>query len=601
MEDQKFLQGIKSTLYGSGCSLTATVITVSYLRFPDGTEVVTGDLGELNYATIGTGENQEIISFTEDITKNANGTTTLNVCVRGLQFGTPYTADSSLRRAHGGGTRFVMSNNPQLYADLLSTDNDETITGKYTFPGGGTANAPVSGTVYSEPTDDLEYVSKKYADDLAIAGSPKATEAVYGITKLSVAAVSPTDPIAVGDNDTRVSPVSLATVTAGQVQAMAGTSGTPSTANKYVTNDDTTSTPTADAVVRAGADALIAGKWVNAVTKTLIAGETINGATTPVAVYLGTDNEVYAADGNNIGKVNVIGFAVSNGTNGNSIDVQTAGYVTGFTGLTTGVSYFVSDSQTLSVAPGTFRVMVGRAVSTTTILIDIENQRLWQRGLIGDGGLVTSFGKDWGASISGGGGTAINERKTAQISANSASADDRGQITGSGIAAGDSSTESNISFALGSELQARTYMSAITGNSLVGMFIGFSPKVFADPDTQVNTTNHAGFFWMHTVGGGSTWTLYTSNANGTTQTINTIGGYADPFTERTYLIQYDLQEIRFYIDGVLVRTHNTNMPTGQTGVNTHGVYAWSDAAGGTARWDNVYVTKQLSYWVASFN
>jgi len=262
------------------------------LRFPDGTEVVTGDLGELNYATIGTGENQEIISFTEDITKNANGTTTLNVCVRGLQFGTPYTADSSLRRAHGGGTRFVMSNNPQLYADLLSTDNDETITGKYTFPGGGTANAPVSGTVYSEPTDDLEYVSKKYADDLAIAGSPKATEAVYGITKLSVAAVSPTDPIAVGDNDTRVP-------TQGENDALVGTSGTPSASNKYVTNDDTTSTPAADKVVRALGTGKIDNSWISTTTfglpalkSTFLAGENITAGNLVSATYYQADGGV---------------------------------------------------------------------------------------------------------------------------------------------------------------------------------------------------------------------------------------------------------------------------------------------------------------------
>jgi len=226
---------------------------------------------------------------------------------------------------------------------------------------------------------------------------------------------------------------------------------------------------------------------------------------------------------------------------------------------------------------------------------------MWQRGMIGDGGLVTSFGKDWVASVTGGSGTASNDRKTAIISSNSGSTDDRGQITGDGREYGDTSNQSNLSFSLGAELQASAVPNSVTGNELVGYFIGFSPKVFADPDTQVNTTNHIGFFWIRVAGGGSTWTLYTSNANGTTQTINTIVGYANPFTERKYLIQYDLQAIRFYIDGVLVQTQTTNMPTGQMGVNTPGVYAWSDAAGGTAGWANVNVTKQLSYWVASFN
>jgi hypothetical protein len=55
----------------------------------------------------------------------------------------------------------------------------------------------------------------------------------------------------VGDNDTRVSPVSLATVTAGQVAGLAGTSGTaPSSTNKFVDNSDTSTTSVANKVVR---------------------------------------------------------------------------------------------------------------------------------------------------------------------------------------------------------------------------------------------------------------------------------------------------------------------------------------------------------------
>jgi hypothetical protein len=680
MEDQKFLQGIKSTLYGSGVSLTATVITVSYLRFPDGTEVVTGDLGELNYATLGTGDNQEIISFTEDITKNANGTTTLNVCTRGLKFGTPYTADRSLRRAHGGGTRFVMSNNPQLYADLASTDNDETITGKYTFPTGGAANAPVSGTSYTEPTDPLEYTSKQYVDAQAIAGANLSRIIVSGNAgetlaagdivyfdetdkewkKASATFVNQADyllGIAQGagvnggsilngvlleglDNThtgmTVGSPYFLSdtagaiSLSAGtiffelgyaftatqlyfvpkfksyllktQKDALAGTSGTPSSTNEYVTLEDTTATPTADKVVRGNSSALIAGKWVNAITKSLTAGETINGATTPVAVYQYTDNEVYAADGNNIRKVNVIGFAVSNGTDGNSIDVQTTGYVTGFTGLTAGVPYFVADNQTLSVTPGTFRIMVGRAVSTTAILIDIENPRLWQRGLIGDGGLVTSFGKDWVATVTGGGGTAINTRKLADVASNSGTTDDDGRITGNGLGYGDTSTASTLSFSNGAYLQASTYINSITGDRPVYLFVGFSPSALLDDtDTQVWTTNHIGFFWGHLNSGGATWTLYTSNANGTTQTINTIGGYTNPFTERVYSFEYDTQSIRFYIDGVLVQTHTTNMPTGNAVTTNNGVFVWCDSGSTAQYYNNCFVTKQKSYWVSSFS
>lgn len=79
-------------------------------------------------------------------------------------------------------------------------------------------------------TDDKELATKKYADDLAIGGSPKSTEAVYGITRLSTAAASAVAPIAVGDNDTRVP-------TQGENDALVGdnTDVAVGTGNKFIT------------------------------------------------------------------------------------------------------------------------------------------------------------------------------------------------------------------------------------------------------------------------------------------------------------------------------------------------------------------------------
>lgn len=60
-------------------------------------------------------------------------------------------------------------------------------------------------------------------------GAAKATQAVQGITALTVAAADPLLPKAVGDNDPRVP-------TQDENNALAGT-GTPSASNKYVTAD----------------------------------------------------------------------------------------------------------------------------------------------------------------------------------------------------------------------------------------------------------------------------------------------------------------------------------------------------------------------------
>lgn len=78
-----------------------------------------------------------------------------------------------------------------------------------------------------------QFATKGYVDGVAIAGGANASSTLKGITKLSIDPVSSTNPIAVGDNDTRVP-------TASQAAALVGTSGTsPSGSNKFVDNADT--------------------------------------------------------------------------------------------------------------------------------------------------------------------------------------------------------------------------------------------------------------------------------------------------------------------------------------------------------------------------
>ncbi len=62
-----------------------------------------------------------------------------------------------------------------------------------------------------------------------------AASTTLGITKLSVAAASTTNPIAIGDNDARIPIV-------GQKNALVGTAGLPSTSNPYVSSDDIATT-----------------------------------------------------------------------------------------------------------------------------------------------------------------------------------------------------------------------------------------------------------------------------------------------------------------------------------------------------------------------
>jgi len=114
---------------------------------------------------------------------------------------------------------------------------------------------------------------------------------------------------------------------------------------------------------------------------TLNAGETINGATLPVPVYIkAADGEVYACDGNDATTLEFVGFATSNSTDGVAIDVQLSDVVSGFSGLTVGARYYVQDDKTIGTAEGTYRVLVGVALSATQILISKEKETITKTG-----------------------------------------------------------------------------------------------------------------------------------------------------------------------------------------------------------------------------
>lgn len=122
------------------------------------------------------------------------------------------------------------------------------------------------------------------------------------------------------------------------------------------------------------------------------AGETINGATTPVAVYQDTsDNELYACDADDATKLDYVGFATSNSTDGNAIDFQRSGVVRGFSGLAEGQTYYVQDDKSLGTTPGTYPIPVGKAISTTELaIIHFPKVHVSNPGITTDGAVTTS-------------------------------------------------------------------------------------------------------------------------------------------------------------------------------------------------------------------
>jgi hypothetical protein len=161
-------------------------------------------------------------------------------------------------------------------------------------------NDLLDGTTALDSTNPLKYdglptidedemiATKNYVDGVAIAGAADASTTVKGISKLSTAPASPTDPVAVGTNDTRVP-------TQDENDALQGTSGTPSNTNRYVTNDDTSATGDGSKIVR-GTSGKIANSWLPSnLIPSLASGENLTAGD---PVYISPiDSQVYKAHG----------------------------------------------------------------------------------------------------------------------------------------------------------------------------------------------------------------------------------------------------------------------------------------------------------------
>ncbi len=181
----KFVQVQPFSLAGSGAPLGATSITLQTFTTIDGALLTITDFGTLGYATMepGSGTQEEAITFS-GVTQNANGTATLTG-VKTQLFISPYTQTSGLAKSHAGGTSLIITNSAGFYNDLTGKDNDETITGTWTFTN---PKYPRMDTATPFPTDNEQLATKAYADSLTFAGAPDASPTQKGISQESTQA-----------------------------------------------------------------------------------------------------------------------------------------------------------------------------------------------------------------------------------------------------------------------------------------------------------------------------------------------------------------------------------------------------------------------------
>jgi hypothetical protein len=335
-DNTNYVQGQDYTIKGN-LTESATSITLNSFDLPSGVAIVMLYFGAIGYGVLNPGTDlEENISFT-GITQNADNAILTGV-IRGLDFVTPYTSSDGRKKAHGNGSVFRISNTAPFYNRLAAKDNDETITGTYTF----TNTALPRLDAYAAPTDDEEFGSKKYIDDTFAGGTVSVNRQVVSGTagevvaagdivyfdetdnewKLADASASATcdnvrlgiaqgagvdggaiasgvllsgrdtnqagltqgDRVYVSDtagdlasipgtveveighaiNATSIdfNPKFASFTTKDQRDALVGTSGTPASGNKYVTNDDTSVTSSASKIVRGDGSGKIDTSWL---------------------------------------------------------------------------------------------------------------------------------------------------------------------------------------------------------------------------------------------------------------------------------------------------------------------------------------------------
>ncbi len=173
-----FVTAAPTKLGGSGVAATDTTVNLVKLRTPADNKVTMTNFGDIGYGTIEPARTKkEFISFT-GVTQNADGTASLTGVTRGLNFVSPYTASTTLRKAHPGGVGFVISNPPQLLDSLVSKQTDSFITSTVTFSADAFPRISASST---NPTDDKELTHKFYVDSLSAVGASPITESTAGI------------------------------------------------------------------------------------------------------------------------------------------------------------------------------------------------------------------------------------------------------------------------------------------------------------------------------------------------------------------------------------------------------------------------------------
>lgn len=181
------INGSTYNISGSGVTSAATSFNLSSLTIPqNGYKIVDADASATFYMTLepGSRTRQEVVSCTT-IVQNVAGTATISGCTRGLSPISPYTASTTLKFAHPGGSQVIFGNAAQLFNEYAGKLNAETITGLWTYPSVDATRARIDADTDTAVT--TAFVTFGQLSRQAISGASNGSETIKGIFEAATA------------------------------------------------------------------------------------------------------------------------------------------------------------------------------------------------------------------------------------------------------------------------------------------------------------------------------------------------------------------------------------------------------------------------------
>lgn len=243
-----------STTLATSISDSDTSMSLSSIMTDDGVTLVDGKIYGFTIDQ-GTALEEFVIGTVE------TDDSTVNSMTRGVSVLTGSTSITALKKNHRRGATVKITDHPVITVMARILNGDETIPNILSYDSGVT------------PSAGSDLADKEYVDGVAVAGAPDANTTTKGIFEQStVAELNAGSATGTTGAILAFSPADLASSIYGlqlpssdQKAALAGTSGTPSSSNKYITEDDVTATSTASKIPRLNGS----GKLDSAVENTI--------------------------------------------------------------------------------------------------------------------------------------------------------------------------------------------------------------------------------------------------------------------------------------------------------------------------------------------